>query len=149
METIRWSSVIDASVDDVWAFHMDPHNLARVSPGGAAIKLLTPDARVALNCRISIRIDVMHLVPLVFDNVIVEFDPPTRFVDEQVKGPFRLYRHEHLFEALEQGTRMTDVVSYETPGFVGQLADKTWVRMELEKILKQRHDKTAAILKRS
>ena len=46
---------------------------------------------------------------------IVEFDPPRRFVDEMVRGPFTAFRHEHLFEAFGSGTRMTDVVTFGTP----------------------------------
>lgn len=46
---------------------------------------------------------------------IVEFDPPRRFVDEMVRGPFTAFRHEHLFEACDSGTRMTDVVTFGTP----------------------------------
>jgi ligand-binding SRPBCC domain-containing protein len=46
---------------------------------------------------------------------IVEFDPPQRFVDEMVRGPFRAFRHEHRFEALGTGTRMTDVITFRTP----------------------------------
>ena len=40
---------------------------------------------------------------------ITEFEPPHRFVDEMVRGPFALFRHEHSFEEHEGGTRMTDV----------------------------------------
>lgn len=40
---------------------------------------------------------------------IVEFDPARRFVDDMVRGPFSSFRHEHQFEPLGAGTRMTDV----------------------------------------
>jgi ligand-binding SRPBCC domain-containing protein len=46
---------------------------------------------------------------------IVEFDPPNRFVDEMVRGPFRAFRHEHVFEASGMGTRMVDVITFRTP----------------------------------
>ena len=46
---------------------------------------------------------------------IVEFDPPHRFVDEMVRGPFRTFRHEHRFESAGAGTRMTDVITFTTP----------------------------------
>jgi len=41
---------------------------------------------------------------------ITDFDPPHRFVDEMVRGPFASYRHEHVFDEVGDGTRMTDVV---------------------------------------
>ena len=43
---------------------------------------------------------------------ITAFEPPHRFVDEMVKGPFKAFRHEHLLEPDGAGTRMTDVVSF-------------------------------------
>lgn len=46
---------------------------------------------------------------------IVEFDPPWRFVDEMLQGPFTAFRHEHLFEPQGSGTRMVDVITFETP----------------------------------
>jgi len=46
---------------------------------------------------------------------IVAFDPPNRFVDEMVRGPFLAFSHEHLFEAWPTGTRMVDVITFRTP----------------------------------
>ena len=46
---------------------------------------------------------------------IVDFDPPRRFVDQMVRGPFAAFRHEHLFEPYGGGTRMTDVITFRTP----------------------------------
>jgi ligand-binding SRPBCC domain-containing protein len=52
---------------------------------------------------------------------ITAFDPPHRFVDEMVRGPFRSFRHEHLFERAGAGTRMTDVVAFRMS--LGPVAD--------------------------
>jgi ligand-binding SRPBCC domain-containing protein len=43
---------------------------------------------------------------------ITAYEPPHRFVDEMVRGPFRSFRHEHLFEPAGAGTRMTDLVTF-------------------------------------
>lgn len=48
---------------------------------------------------------------------ITEFEPPRRFVDEMVRGPFRRFRHEHRFEPSGEGTLMTDVVEFQMPGW--------------------------------
>ena len=53
---------------------------------------------------------------------ITEFDPPHRFVDEMVRGPFASFRHEHLFEEGGGGTRMTDVVEFRTR--LGAIGDR-------------------------
>ena len=56
---------------------------------------------------------------------IVAFEPPTRFVDEQVSGPFRGFRHEHRFEQHAGGTLMTDDWEHVAPfGLVGRIVDR-------------------------
>jgi ligand-binding SRPBCC domain-containing protein len=52
---------------------------------------------------------------------ITEFDPPRRFVDEMVRGPFAAFRHEHHFDASDEGTRMTDVITFRMA--LGPVAD--------------------------
>ena len=53
------------------------------------------------------------------------FDPPRRFVDEQVSGPFRSFRHEHRFEPAAGGTLMVDDWEHSTPlGPIGWLIDR-------------------------
>ena len=55
---------------------------------------------------------------------ITEFDPPHRFVDEMVRGPFGSFRHEHEFTPDGAGTRMTDVVRLRMGlGILGRLVD--------------------------
>ena len=54
-------------------------------------------------------------------SVIAEFEPPRRFVDEMVRGPFVRFRHEHRFEAVPLGTLMTDLVEFDLP--VGMLVN--------------------------
>lgn len=71
---------------------------------------------------------------------ITEFEPPTYFCDEMVKGMFKSFRHEHYFERVENGTRMKDVFSYKSPlGALGQLADLLFLKMYLRRFLKQRN----------
>src|SRR5687767_15110717 len=61
-----------------------------------------------------------------------ECDPPKRFVDEQVAGPFRSLRHEHLFDAVPGGTRVTDRVVFAVGrGPLGWLAERLIVRPHL------------------
>jgi ligand-binding SRPBCC domain-containing protein len=59
---------------------------------------------------------------------VTECDRPRRFVDEQVRGPFRRLRHEHVFEPVAEGmTRMTDRIDFDAPlGQVGAVVGR-WV----------------------
>jgi ligand-binding SRPBCC domain-containing protein len=58
-------------------------------------------------------------------STITEWDRPWRFVDEQRKGPFRSFRHEHVFEPVEHSTRLLDHVRFEAPlGVLGRVVER-------------------------
>ena len=58
-------------------------------------------------------------------SVITEWDRPRRFVDEQREGPFKSFRHEHLFTPEHDGTRMIDRVEFVAPlGPIGRVVER-------------------------
>lgn len=68
---------------------------------------------------------------------VTEFDRPRRFVDEQVAGPFRALRHEHVFEASAGGTRLTDRVRIEVGwSALGWVAERLLVGPHLRAVLR-------------
>jgi ligand-binding SRPBCC domain-containing protein len=74
-------------------------------------------------------------------SAITEYQPPGRFVDEQQRGPFRRWWHEHRFTALADGqTQMTDVVEFESPfGLLGSIADRLVLDYYMPHLLEQRN----------
>ena len=149
MERITCSSTLNVPIAEVWDFHMHPENLARITPHGSAVRVLTENPRMQLQGVIKVEVKVLHFVPVIMENRIITFEPPTRMVDVQVSGPFKHFRHEHVFEDLGNGkTRIHDAVEFESPGFLGRMADASVVRYELEHIMKVRHDKTRQILEK-
>jgi ligand-binding SRPBCC domain-containing protein len=147
MERISHWSIIPVPVQAVWDFHMDPRNLARVTPHGSWVRVVTPEPRLELNAEITVEIKLMHLVPVKMTNRIIVFDPLKQFVDVQVRGPFYHFRHEHRFREVEGGgCRLTDTVELESRGFLGRMMDSTIAKHEVEHLLKVRHQKTAEML---
>jgi len=62
------------------------------------------------------------------------------FVDEQRVGPYRFWYHEHKFEPVAGGVKMTDHVTYAAPfGFLGDLVNAVWIRRRLDAIFDFRH----------
>jgi len=58
-------------------------------------------------------------------STITEWDRPRRFVDEQRSGPFKSFRHEHIFEPAANGTRLVDHVEFAAPlGPLGRAAER-------------------------
>ncbi|UIN31603.1 SRPBCC family protein [Microbacterium binotii] len=70
---------------------------------------------------------------------ITALDRPHRFVDEQVRGPFRTFRHEHRFETHDGQTVMTDVLTIASPVF-GRLAERLVLVPYLRRLIRQRND---------
>ena len=74
---------------------------------------------------------------------VTEFDAPHRFVDEQTRGPFRVFRHEHVFEPAGSGSGpgsvMTDRVQFTAPfGVVGRLVEKLVLERYLRRLIEER-----------
>jgi ligand-binding SRPBCC domain-containing protein len=80
-------------------------------------------------------------------SLITTCESPSRFVDEQLVGPFAWFRHEHRFESTPTGTRMTDVWRHRSPfGIIGRIADRLVLTRHLRGMLEVRnaHLKLAA-----
>lgn len=74
------------------------------------------------------------------ESIISEMEFPIYFVDEQLKGHFKSFKHEHIFIQNENQTLMTDILEYETPyGFVGKIFDKTILKNHLIKFILYRN----------
>jgi ligand-binding SRPBCC domain-containing protein len=90
---------------------------------------MAPGARI--DYRISLR-----GIPVPWTSEITVWDPPHRFVDTQIKGPYRTWVHDHRFQQVKGGTVVSDSVEYEVPG--GALVHRLLVRPDLERIFSYR-----------
>lgn len=74
-------------------------------------------------------------------SAVTAYDRPASFVDEQVRGPFAHWRHEHRFEpAAGGGTRMTDVVQFRSPaGPFGAFVDRVFLAGYMMRLVDQRN----------
>lgn len=69
---------------------------------------------------------------------ITTLDRPVLFVDEQVRGPFKTFRHEHRFEEHPTGSRMTDTITLASPIF-GSLAERIVLVPYLRRLIAKRN----------
>ena len=76
---------------------------------------------------------------------ITALDEPTRFVDQQVRGPFKTFIHEHRFEQLAHGARMTDTITVASPAF-GSLAERLVLVPYLRRLIARRNAHLLATL---
>jgi ligand-binding SRPBCC domain-containing protein len=105
---------------EVFAFFGDAGNLQAITPPWLHFQILTPmPLAMHSGAILEYRIRV-HAVPVRWRTEITAWEPPLRFVDEQRRGPYRLWVHEHTFQEIDHGgvpmTEVTDRVSYQVPG---------------------------------
>ena len=129
---------------EVFRFFAEAGNLETITPSWLRFRILTPTP-IRMECGAEIRYALrLHGVPVRWRTEITVWDPPHRFIDEQRRGPFRLWRHEHRFEEIPGGTRMTDLVEYTVPG--GPLShwiERWFVRPDVERIFAHRGERIA------
>ena len=78
-------------------------------------------------------------VPFTMTSQITELDRPTRFVDAQTRGPFRRFRHEHLFEQRGTNTVMIDRLDFDAPlGPIGRVVERVALGRYLERLIEER-----------
>ena len=120
---------IAASPDRCFALSLlvDAHTDSMGKSGERAVAGVTSGS---LRMGDSVTWEAKHFgLPFRMTSKITAYETPTRFVDEQVKGPFASWWHEHHFEAAEAGTLMTDVIRFRSPlGPLGALVDAAVLR---------------------
>lgn len=136
---LQRTQVVPAPVDAVAPFFEAAENLALITPPWMRFRIVTPGPiAMRTGARIDYTLRLLGL-PLSWRTVITEFEPGRRFVDEQERGPYRLWRHLHEFEPVEGGTLVRDTVDYEVPlGPLGELARRLYVARTLEHIFDHR-----------
>ena len=137
--TLRREQWIPRPLEEVFAFFSDARNLERITPSWLGFQMLTPGPiRIAAGSRLRYRLRV-HGLPLSWTTEIRRWEPPYRFIDVQLSGPYQLWHHTHRFEADNGGTRMTDVVRYRLPfGWIGRAVRWLKVRCDVEQIFDYR-----------
>jgi ligand-binding SRPBCC domain-containing protein len=117
--------------DQVFAFFSEPANLESLTPPWLHFRIVTAAPIVmGPGTLIDYRIRV-HGIPISWRSEISVWSPPSRFVDVQVRGPYRRWEHTHSFEQVRDGTIVRDSVEFEVPfSFVAG----PFVRRDVEKI---------------
>jgi ligand-binding SRPBCC domain-containing protein len=124
--------------EEVFAFFGDALNLEAITPPWLGFRVTTPGPiAMAPGTLIEYRLR-LHGVPIRWRTTIAVWDPPHRFVDVQLSGPYRMWHHTHEFTPApgpDGGTLMRDTVRYALPlGPLGEAAHRLLVRGDLERI---------------
>jgi ligand-binding SRPBCC domain-containing protein len=124
--------------EELFPFFADAGNLDAITPSWLHFHILTPrPIEMRAGTLIDYRLRV-HGLPLRWRTRIREWEPPHRFVDEQVRGPYRRWIHTHTFEPRDGGTLARDRVEYAVP--FDLIAHPLFVRRDIGRIFAFRQE---------
>jgi len=141
LETELW---VPRPRNEVFSLFADAFQLEAITPPWLHFQVLTPRPIVM---RAGTRIDYrlrLHGLPIRWQSAISAWEPPFRFVDEQVRGPYRSWLHEHTFVEQGGGTLCRDRVQYDVPG--GALVHRFLVDRDVRRIFEYRRQHFPRVL---
>lgn len=146
---LRREQVLDAPLEQAFEFFAKAENLEAITPPWLRFRITTPtpiEMKPGALIRYRLR---LHGLPISWLTRIELWEPPHRFVDAQLRGPYALWHHTHEFKAIDAGhTRMTDIVRYgHRFGPLGELGQKLLVERDLARIFDYRRDSIAGLIR--
>lgn len=140
MYQLKKKQLVKTDLETCWNFFSSPKNLKVITPDymGFNVKTDVPE-KMYEGLMIEYKVTPLLNIPMNWITEIKYVHDKKFFVDEQRKGPYSLWHHEHHFKEVDEGVMMTDIVSYRVPlGFLGKLAHPLFVKGKLEEIFDYR-----------
>lgn len=135
-ESTLW---LPKGVQEVFDFFGNAANLQAITPQWLNFEILTPQPmKMQQGALIDYRLRIRGF-PVRWQTEITAWDPPFRFVDEQRRGPYRVWVHEHRFVERHGGTDVLDRVQYASP--FGWFVDPLFVSRDVASIFAYRRQK--------
>jgi Uncharacterized conserved protein len=141
MMKLKQEQFLPISLDEAWRFFATPKNLNEVTPNDLVfeIKSELPDTMYE-GLLINYRLKPMLNIPVNWCTEITHIKEKVYFIDEQRKGPYRIWHHEHHFKPVAGGVLMTDLLHYDIGmSFFGWIAGKMFVHRKVEGIFSYRY----------
>lgn len=131
----------------VFEFFQDPENLEKITPDFLNFHIMaTSDGELQEGSLIDYRLK-LYGIPMKWRTLIQDWQPPYKFTDSQVLGPYKKWVHRHSFEELGEGTLMSDRIEYKLPmGVLGRLVGGYKVSNDVQKIFKHRRKAVSKML---
>lgn len=131
---------LQTDLQTAWSFFSSPKNLATITPDKMAFEIVGDDPQPMYAGQIiQYKVKPVFNIPMRWLTEITQVQEPYFFIDEQRKGPYKLWHHQHFFTENKEGVLMKDIVTYEPPlGILGQLANKYMIKKQLQEIFNYR-----------
>ena len=137
--SLHYKQIVNRSLGDVFDFFSNPENLSKITPKKLDFKIMTPGPIKMMNGQLIDYTIRLFRIRVHWRTLITDYDPPNSFIDQQIKGPYLLWHHEHLFREVEGGVEIVDTVHYTIPfGIIGRLLHWAWIKRDLDNIFSYR-----------
>jgi ligand-binding SRPBCC domain-containing protein len=148
MAVFETSLVIDGTIEQAFDFLIRPANHEKLSPPGVGLRFVNPPEEFVLGTQFEFKIQSWGLVHS-SKHEIIEFDRPDLFVEQQIQGPLKYWRHEHRFETNTEGkVVIIDIIDFAPPGgILGMMATESVLLENLEDGFYHRHQQLRKLLK--
>ncbi len=148
MRNLFKETFVPFSTEEIFDFFSKPENLNLLTPDSLRFRILSA---LPLEMKQGTIIDYsikLGAIPFKWRTEITAWEPPFRFVDTQLKGPYRVWIHEHTFIPKDSGTIVRDSVSYLAPGWIIEpVIHRLLIKNKLEDIFDYREKKLKSIFK--
>lgn len=143
-----WVQRIPVTPEEAWEFFSLPDNLARITPPEMFFRITSGGGQpIREGMVLNYTLYPFMLLPVEWATEITKVSKPDFFEDRQLRGPYEVWRHRHLFRAIADGVEMTDLVDYQLPlGFFGDLVDGLIVGRRLDEVFAYRRRRIGEIL---
>ena len=140
MYQLKRTQFVKTDLQTCWDFFSSPKNLKEITPEYMGFDVLVElPEKMYEGLMIEYIVRPLLGIPMKWITEIKYVHNKQFFVDEQRKGPYKIWHHEHHFKEVEGGVEMTDIVSYEIPlGILGRIAHPIIVKKKLEEIFDYR-----------
>jgi ligand-binding SRPBCC domain-containing protein len=143
MTTLIQKQFLPISLDKAWEFFSSPHNLNKMTPPEMTFMItsVVPE-KMYEGMIITYKIAPFLNIPMYWCTEITHIKDNVYFIDEQRKGPYRIWHHEHHFKEVNGGIEMTDKLYYDIGmGIAGKLAGTLYVHRQVRFIFEFRRQK--------
>lgn len=141
MQQLKQEQFLPITLDEAWRFFATPKNLNEVTPNDMVFEITSvlPDTMYE-GLLIHYRLKPMLNIPVDWCTEITHILEKEYFVDEQRKGPYNIWHHEHHFREVTGGIIMTDFLHYDIgKSVIGWLAGELFVHKKVRNIFKYRY----------
>ena len=141
MHLFKTQQFLPITIEEAWNFFSTPKNLAKITPPEMDFKIISPlpEGDIYNGMKINYSVKPLMGIPVKWVTMLKDITVGHRFTDIQIKGPYEIWEHTHIFTPVKNGVHMEDIVKYKVPfGFIGRILNSLFIKNKITTIFNYR-----------